>query len=107
MLYVYAQMCLYDNNVCVVYMHVCEGQYVYIYIYTVSMYGQCEHIAYVCHGAVCVCCIMHVCLWEQLLMCISVTVEGSVYFCVLNACISVCGGIVCVVCMSTCIVCGQ
>lgn len=24
-LYVYAQMCLYNNNVCVVYMHVCGG----------------------------------------------------------------------------------
>ena len=100
MLYVYAQMCLYDNNVCVEYMHICGGA-------IMSMYGQCVHIAYVCHRVVCVCCIMHVCLWEQLLMCISVTLEGSVYFCVLNACISVCGGIVCDVCIYTCVVCGQ
>lgn len=47
-------MSLYNNNVCAVYMHVCGGQYVCVYIYTVSVYGQCVcvHAAY--RGNVCV-----------------------------------------------------
>lgn len=46
---------------------------------------------FVLWGSVCMLCNGKVCLCEQLLLCTSVTVEVSVCFCVLNACISVCG----------------
>lgn len=110
MLYAYAQVCLYDNNVCVVYMHVWGAVCVCaqcLYLGSVYMYVLPIRAMFELWGSVCMLCNAHVCLCEQLLLCISVTVEGSVCFCVLNACISVCGGSVCVVCMYTHVVCEQ
>lgn len=65
-----------------------EGQYVYVCIYMVSMYEQCVHD---CKGKVCVV--------GQCVLCLSVTVGGSVWLCMLSACIALCG-IMCVLCAS-------
>lgn len=64
------------------------GQYVYVYIYVLSMYGQCVHV-----------CRDKVCVVRQCMLYVSVTVGGSMCLFVFYAFISLCE-VVCVLCAS-------
>lgn len=81
----YMHRCVCMRTVCLVYMHVCGGAVCVSLHLHLSMYEQW------CDGK------GKVCVVGQCVLCLSVTVGGSVCLCMLSACIALCG-IVCVCC---------